>query len=67
LFVVLETCFDKEALKVFKTGYEAAKTKKNQEEMRKAFATVAKKFAEGAAKAAGAGVVTVLKAHLGMP
>ena len=30
-----------------------------------AFKGVAKKFAEGAAKAAGIGVVTVLKAHLG--
>lgn len=67
LFAVLETCFDKAALKAFKTGYEAAKSKKTQEGVRTAFANAAKKFAEGAAKAAGTGVVMVLKAHLGMP
>ena len=67
LFEVLETCFDKDALKAFRSGYDAAKKKKSQEEMKKAFASVAKKFAEGAAKAAGAGVVAVLKAHIGTP
>jgi hypothetical protein len=65
LFNVLETCFDKTALDAFKSGYETAKKKKSQAAMRKAFTGVAKKFAEGAAKAAGAGVVAVLKAHMG--
>jgi 2-oxoglutarate dehydrogenase complex dehydrogenase (E1) component-like enzyme len=67
LFEVLETCFYKDALKAFRAGYDTAKTKKSQKEMKKAFASVAKKFAEGAAKAAGAGVVAVLKAHMGTP
>ena len=65
LFQVLETVFDKVELEKFKTGYEAAKKKKSAEERVKAFKGVALKFAEGAAKAAGAGVVTVLKAHMG--
>ncbi|MBT9541332.1 hypothetical protein [Thiobacillus sp.] len=64
LFQVLETVFDKVELENLKTGYEAAKKRKTAEERVKAFKGVALKFAEGAAKAAGAGVVTVLKAHM---
>jgi hypothetical protein len=64
LFQVLEACFDRAALTEFRAGYESAKSKKNQDEMKKAFTSVAKKFAEGAAKAAGVGVVDVLKARL---
>lgn len=64
-FQVLQSCFDKNALEVFRTGYEQAKNKQNQHEMK--FVSVAKKFAEGAAKAAGVGVVSVLKAHLAIP
>jgi len=67
LFEVLKTCFDKAALAAFRSGYTAAKAKNSQEEMKKTFAGVAMKFAEGAAKAAGAGVVAVLKAHIGTP
>lgn len=67
LFQVLESVFDKEELDKFKTGYEAAKKKKTTEARIKAFKGVAKKFAEGAAKAAGQGVVSVLKAHIGVP
>jgi hypothetical protein len=67
LFQVLEACFDKAVLTEFKAGYESAKSKKNQDEMKKVFTSVAKKFAEGAAKAAGVGVVSVLKAHLMAP
>ncbi len=70
LFQVLQSCLNKDAfdaLEAFKAGYEAAKSKKNQYEMKKAFASVAKKFAEGAAKAAGVGVVSVLKAHMAIP
>jgi len=66
LFQVLETVFDKDELKKFKEGYESAKKKKTVEDRVKAFKSVALKFAEGAAKAAGGGVVTVLKAHLGV-
>jgi len=65
LFQVLETVFDKAELKTFKEGYEKAKKKKTAEDRVTAFKSVALKFAEGAAKAAGGGVVTVLKAHLG--
>ena len=65
LFQVLETVFDKDELKKFKEGYEGAKKKKTAEDRVKAFKSVALKFAEGAAKAAGGGVVAVLKAHLG--
>lgn len=49
----------------FKSGYEAAKKKKTADERVKVFKGVALRFVEGAAKAAGAGVVSVLKAHLG--
>ena len=66
LFQVLESVFDKDELEKFKTGYETAKKKKTAEARTKAFKGVAKKFAEGAAKAAGGGVVTVLKAHMGI-
>ena len=66
LFQVLDSVFDKKELETFKAGYEAAKNKKTAEARTKAFKGVAKKFAEGAAKAAGAGVVTVLKAHMGV-
>ncbi len=65
LFQVLETVFDKDELEKFKKGYERARSKKKAEDRVKAFKSVALKFAEEAAKAAGAGVVTVLKAHLG--
>jgi hypothetical protein len=65
LFQVLETVFDNDELNKFKEGYEGAKKKKTAEDRVKAFKSVALKFAEGAAKAAGDGVVKVLKAHLG--
>lgn len=65
LFQVLETVFDKDELSKFKDGYEGAKKKKTAEDRVKAFKSVAQKFAESAAKTAGGGVVTVLKAHLG--
>lgn len=65
LFQVLETVFDKDELEKFKAGYEAAKKKKTAEDRVKAFKGVALKFAEGAAKAAGAGVVVVFKTLMG--
>lgn len=66
LFHVLESVFDAKELAKFKEGYEAAKKKATSAERVAAFKSVARKFAEGAAKAAGVGVVTVLKAHLGV-
>ena len=64
LFQVLESVFDAEEIEKFKQGYAVAKEKKTSEERVAAFKSVAKKFAEGAAKAAGAGVAAVLKAYI---
>lgn len=66
LFQVLESIFDEKEIKQFRKGYEAAKKKSTAEEKVEAFKDVAKKFAEGAANAAGGGVVTVFKACVGM-
>lgn len=66
LFSVLETIFSKEELDKFRRAYEAAKKKKTAEARRKAFKEAAEKFAQGAAKQAGSGVVAVLKAQIGM-
>ena len=49
----------------FKKGYETAKKKKTSEERVVAFKRAATRFADGAAHAAGASVVKVLKAQLG--
>ena len=65
LFQVLDSVFDEAEIAKFKKGYEEAKKKKDLEKQMAAFQGVAKKFAEGAAKAAGNGVVKVLKAHVG--
>lgn len=67
LFQVLQAVFNNAELDKFMNGYEQAKKKENVEERKRFFAGVAKRFAEGAARAAGAGVVAVLKAHIGMP
>lgn len=66
LFDVLSAVFDKVEIETFKKGYEDAKKKKNDAERLETFKRVAKKFAEGAAKAAGTGVVGVLRAHTGI-
>jgi hypothetical protein len=66
LFQVLESVFDADEIEKFKKGYDAAKEKNTSVERVAAFKDVAKEFAKGAANAAGAGVVTVLKAHLGV-
>ncbi len=66
LFDVLSAVFDKVEIEAFKKGYDDAKKKKTDRERLEAFKGVAKKFAEGAAKAAGNGVVTVLRAHIGI-
>ncbi len=65
LFQVLRAVFDETELDRFAAGYDQAKKKVSLEAQRTFFRTVAKKFAEGAAKKAGEAVVTALKAHLG--
>lgn len=65
LFQVLETVFDTKEVERFKAGYEVAKKKKTTDAQVAAFKGATMKFAEGAAKAAGAGVVAALKAHIG--
>jgi alpha-D-ribose 1-methylphosphonate 5-triphosphate synthase subunit PhnH len=67
LFVVLEALFDKKELESFKKGYEDAKRMKDAAQCIALFKTLAKNFAEGAANAAGGGVMAVLKIHLGLP
>lgn len=67
LFVVLEALFDKRELESFKKGYEDAKRTKDAAQCIALFKTLAKNFAEGAANAAGGGVMAVLKVHLGLP
>lgn len=65
LFQVLDSVFDAGEIKKFRNGYDLAKKKKTAEERVIAFKGIAKSFAEGAAKAAGGGVVSVLKAYIG--
>jgi len=64
LFQVLETIFDKDEIEKFKEGYKSAKKIKKAEDRAKAFKSVALKFAEGAAKAAGGDVISVLMTYL---
>lgn len=66
LFQVLATVFDKAALDTFSKDYEKAKSNMKAEERKKIFKSAALKFAEGAAKKAGEGVVAVLRAHIGV-
>ena len=65
LFQVLDSVFDAKETDKFRKGYYAAKKKKDTKETVAAFKGLAKKFAEGAAKEAGSGVVKVLKAKIG--
>lgn len=67
LFTVLETLFDKAELDAFKKGYDNLKQSKDAAQRIKLFKTLVRKFAEGAAKTAGAGVMAVVKAHLAIP
>jgi hypothetical protein len=67
LFALLETLFDKKQLQAFHKGYEAAKKSQRAAERVKLFKSLAREFAEGAAAAAGGGVVAIVKAHLGVP
>ena len=66
LFRVLDSTFDKAELAAFKEGHEKAKQSKTAAERKKTFTTVATKFAEGAAKAAGASVLAIVKEQLGL-
>lgn len=67
LFTVLGTLFDEAQLKAFADGYKKLKDVEDRQKRNKQFKTLAVKFVEGAAKAAGGGVMTVLKIHLGIP
>lgn len=66
LFQVLESVFDAGEIEKFKKGYGTAKKIKTSEERVAAFKRAAKRFADGAAQAAGVSVVKVLKAQLGV-
>jgi hypothetical protein len=66
LFRVLDSTFDKTELTAFKEGYERAKQSKTAAERKKVFTSVATKFAEGAAKSAGAAVLAIVKEQLGL-
>jgi hypothetical protein len=66
LFRVLDSTFDKAELAAFKEGYERAKQSKTAAERSKMFKSVATKFAEGAAKSAGAAVLAIVKEQLGL-
>ena len=65
LFQVLSTVFDKSEIETFSDDYEKAKKQKSIEEKKKFFQSAVRKFAEGVAKKAGEGVVTIFKAHIG--
>jgi hypothetical protein len=66
LFQVLANVFDKDELQGFIESYEDLKKKTSADDRKQFFKLAAKKFAEGAAKKAGEGVVMVLKVQLGL-
>ncbi|RDE18962.1 hypothetical protein DV711_15245 [Motiliproteus coralliicola] len=66
LFQVLDSVFDEDELNEFKDGYKIASDEADSEKRKELFKGIAKKFAEGAAKAAGGGVMTALKAKIGI-
>lgn len=66
LFVILEALFDKKELESFKKGYTDSKRLKDAAQCIQLFKALARSFAEGAANAAGGGVMAVLKVHLGL-
>ena len=67
MFTVLATLFEEVDLLGFKEGYEQAKSMDDKKERIAFFTRLAKKFAEGAAETAGAGVVAVVRAYLPLP
>jgi hypothetical protein len=66
LFQVLDSVFDSGQIEKFREGYQTAKKQKTNELRIAAFKAVAQKFAEGAAKSAGSGIINILKAHVGV-
>jgi len=67
LFLVLGAVFGEAELKAFSEGYKKLKGVTDDKKRVEQFKSLAGKFVEGAAKAAGAGVVTVLKSLVGTP
>jgi len=67
LFNVLEKLFDTYELTGFRNDFEALLKQSNLKNRKELFKKLMRKFAEGAAEASGSGVITVLKAHLGLP
>jgi hypothetical protein len=67
LFQVLASLFDHKQISAFRAGYERARKEGDTVARRKAFKSIAVKFAEGAARAAGGSVLAVVKAHLPVP
>ena len=65
LFTALGSLFNEEELETFRAEYQKLLRHANAERRSVLFKSIAKKFAEGAAKAAGGGVVMVLKSHIG--
>ena len=63
---IVRVSADKRELESFRVGYKQIKKKTNLEEQKRLFKNLAMKFAEGAAKKAGGGVVTALKSLVGI-
>ncbi len=66
LFQVLESFFDAKQIVAFKAGYAQAKKEADADKRKAFFKDAARKFAEGAAKAAGGAVLAFAKAQLGL-
>jgi hypothetical protein len=67
MFHVLDSLFGAKDIEAFKLGYEKAKSIEDSDQRKKMFKSIAVRFVEGSAKAAGAGVVAVVKSHLPLP
>jgi hypothetical protein len=67
MFHVLDSLFGAKDIEAFKLGYEKAKSIEDSDQRKKMFKSIALRFVEGSAKAAGAGVVAVVKSHLPLP
>lgn len=65
LFDALTGVFDKHELQKFSADYERLKKEISAIKRKQLFANITKKFVEGAARAAGSGVMAVLKTHVG--
>jgi hypothetical protein len=67
LFSILKLLFDANSTADFKAEYEKLKKQADKNAQMKLFKNAAKKFAEGAAKALGAGTVSLVKSMLATP